>query len=106
MLSVEQLERLEELDRQASSGPWFVNRTDDDWHMTAFVVSQVEDDEEFGEDLTEYNCGKVLAATYIQQPRYAINENHRANAELIAAMRNALPGLLALARQAGPSART
>lgn len=93
-----ELDELQRLHEQASQGPWHTNWIDDDWCMRALVISQTEDDEDLGEDMSEYNNHRILAATLIQQPRYLNNEKYRENAELIVAVRNALPKLLAAAR--------
>jgi hypothetical protein len=48
----------------------------------------------------EWPLGEVVAACLIQEPPYVVpaDERYDENADLIAAMRNALPELLRLAR--------
>ena len=60
------------------------------------------------DQLCDYDVHGVIAATFIQYPEYIIPDDgrDRENAELIAAVRNALPELLRLARIGAESERS
>ncbi|KGM34666.1 hypothetical protein [Inquilinus limosus] len=95
------LDRLVELDRAASPGPWFVRHLDDDHAMSAIAVSIRPDSGEDGSmrDGT-WPLDDVVAACLLQQPRYVDPPDQKwdENAALIAEVRTALPELLRLAR--------
>ena len=93
------LDRLVELDQTATAGPWYVRFMDDDLCMGAIAIG-TEPDVGKNELLVDGAVFGVLAATLIQDPPYIMREDQREqqNAELIVAMRNALPELLRLAR--------
>lgn len=95
------LDRLTELDRAASPGPWFVRHLDDDHAMSAITVSTRPDSGEDGSmrDGT-WPLDVVVAACLLQQPRYVDPPDQKwdENAALIAEVRTALPELLRLAR--------
>ncbi|MBS7695665.1 MULTISPECIES: hypothetical protein [unclassified Chelatococcus] len=95
------LDQLERLAAQATPGPWFVRFLDDIHAMSAVAVATRPatgggKSMRFG----EWPSGEVIAACLIQEPPYVVptDERYDENAALIAAMRNALPELLRLAR--------
>lgn len=111
-MSPEQIAELERLHAAGTSGPWFVCELNDDVAMTALAVTSSAAlgalDEEGGKCHDwPWPAEEIVAATLVQSPRYAVSADRRwrENAELIAAMRNALPELLRLAQLAGEAAR-
>ena len=101
------LDRLDELHRKASSAPWFVRWLDDEYCQTAVAVSTKPDTgahESMRAD--EWPGEEIVAATLVQQPAYVVplDQLWDENAALIAALRNAAPDLIRLAR-IGLSAR-
>ncbi len=93
------LKQLALLNAVATPGPWHIRRMDDDLCCGALAVATTPD----GDDNAPLSDGQlhgVLAATLIQHRDYVVPTDGRSreNAELIAAMRNALPELLRLAR--------
>jgi hypothetical protein len=85
---------LERLAADATPGPWYVGRFDDEHFMSAISIEAYLSNE------TGQARSEVIAATLIQQPRYVDPSDARwsENARLITEMRNALPELLRLAR--------
>ena len=106
-MTPEDLDALEKLDRLASSGPWYVRHMDDDLFMSAVTVSTCPETGRAFETMGMVS-GELVAACYVQHPPYVMpdpeadGEDSRedSNAALIAAVRNALPELVRLARQA------
>jgi hypothetical protein len=95
------LDRLQELDRAASPGPWFVRHLDDDHAMSAVAVSTQPETGDFGSMREgDWPLDVVVAACLLQQPRYVDPPDQKwdENAVLIAEVRTALPELLRLAR--------
>ena len=93
------IDKLGQLDEAATPGPWYVRFMDDNMCMGAIAVG-TEPDHGKNEALVDRAVFGVLAATLIQDPPYMMraDEREKENAELIAAMGNALPELLRLAR--------
>ena len=91
---------LDSLDRAATPGPWYQRSMDDDMCMGACAVATKPNTSGDNDQLCDYWVHGVIAATLIQHPEYVIPADGRSreNAELIAAVRNALPELLRLAR--------
>lgn len=84
---------LDELERTATPGPWFVRQLNDDVCMSAVAVSTQPDSEEGLVDA--WRGEEIVAACLIQDPPYVVPGSHwDENAALIAGMRNALPELL------------
>jgi hypothetical protein len=102
-MDLKALETLALLDRKASAGPWYVRRLDDELCMGALAVS-TRPDTGACESMHAGNWpgGEIVAACTIQSPPYVVPADDRDedNARLIAEVRNALPELLRLARQA------
>ena len=100
-MTLDELEALEALERTASTGPWYVRRLDDEMRMGAVAVS-THPDTGANEDMRSgtWPGSQVVAACLVQSPPYVVpsDNRHEENAELIAAMRSALPDLLRLAR--------
>lgn len=94
------LDRLRTLDQAATPGPWYVRLMDDDLCMGATAIATEPNTSGDNDQLCDYWVHGVIAATLIQYPEYVIPRDgrDRENAELIVAMRNALPELLRLAR--------
>ena len=94
------LESLDALDRAATPGPWFVRAMDDDLCMGAVAISTEPNTSGDNDQLSDYEFHGVIAATLIQHPEYILPKDRRwdQNADLITAVRNALPELLRLAR--------
>jgi len=97
----EDLDALEALERLASAGPWYVRSLDDEMCMGAVAVS-THPDTGLNENMRagSWPGEEIVAACLIQGPPYVIPADDRfeENAELIAAVRTALPELLRLAR--------
>ncbi|CAH1667740.1 hypothetical protein [Chelatococcus asaccharovorans] len=95
------LDQLDGLAAQATPGPWFVRLLDDAHAMSAVVVATTADTEG-GKSMRagEWPSREVVAACLLQAPPYVVpgDDRYDENAALIAAMRNALPELLRLAR--------
>ncbi|MBO9711436.1 hypothetical protein [Sphingomonas sp.] len=89
------------LEKSASSSPWYVRQLDDDVCMGALAVA-LTPDTGLSESMRagDWPGEDVVAACLIQSPPYVVPADDRFedNAKLIAAMRNALPELLRLAR--------
>ncbi len=87
------LAELASLEANATSGPWYVGRFDDEHFMSAISIEAY-----LPGHAGEQRC-EVIAATLIQQPRYVDPSDSKwsENARLIAEMRNALSELLRLA---------
>lgn len=95
------LDRLTELDRAASPGPWFVRHLDDDYAMSAVAVATRPGSGEGGSMRNgTWPLDEVIATCLLQQPRYVDPPDAKwdENAALIAELRTALPELLRLAR--------
>jgi hypothetical protein len=100
-MTKDELENLYNLERKATAGPWYVCQLDDEMCMGAIAVTTTP---EVASNLSmrrgNWPGYDVVAACLIQSPPYAIIEDDKfqENAELIAAVRNALPDLLRLAK--------
>lgn len=99
MITLSDLEELTSLDVAATPGPWYVRDMDDDHCCSATAVSTEPNESDDNDDLLDAAYHGIVAATFIQNPPYVLPEDNRGreNAELIAAMRTALPELLRLA---------
>jgi hypothetical protein len=103
VLQIKDLEHLASLEAAASIGPWFVRFLDDEYCMGAVAVSTRPDTLKHE---AMRNGGwpgeEIVAACLIQQPAYVVpaDDRYDENAALIAALRNAAPELLRLARSA------
>lgn len=95
------LDRLEKLDKAATPGPWFAHNTDDSWFMNAYAVTTSKSEPELDCEPAKPDPS-VVAVTLLQQPNVVCHESTQwhEDAVLIAAARNALPALLAVARAA------
>lgn len=100
-MTLEELEALEALERVASTAPWYVRQLDDEMRMSAIAVS-TRPDTGVNEDMRSgiWPGSQIVAACLVQSPPYVVpgDDRHEENAQLIAAMRTALPDLLRLAR--------
>ena len=70
-----------EVEEKATQAPWYASYPDDEWHMSACVVSTIEDSE------LAYD-GKNVAITLLQQPRYAGDNAYDENTQFIVFCRN------------------
>jgi hypothetical protein len=95
-----ELDRLAQLDATASAAPWHVRYLDDDRCMGAVGIS-TEPDTGKQEDLPSFDYPEpnLLALCLLQWPPHVIPRDRKwdENADLIVAMRNALPELIRLA---------
>ena len=102
-MTIEELAALDRLSEAASPGPWYVRQLDDELCCGACAVSTVPDTGK-NEDMRSgsWPGQEIVAACLIQNPPYVLSADDRfeENAALIAAMRNHLPELLRLARNA------
>lgn len=97
------LDHLEGLLSAATPGPWYVRMLDDEGCMCAVALSTAPPspaDEKISMRWGNWPTEQILGATLIQSPPYA---NHTVgrwdeDAALVAALRNAGPELLRLAR--------
>lgn len=119
-LTDEELAELERLEQAATAGPWYPHATDDEVFMNARYVStepgptmrrvKLSDGEHVidvgkwthdgAQGMADGNkdqaqSDKVVAVTLLQAPRLADPDQCDENTELIAALRNAAPRLLA-----------
>jgi hypothetical protein len=95
------LELLQELDAKASSAPWHVLYADDDVCMNSVLITRNPDKGRISSARDyQWEPEDVVAACLLQSPAVAVSADRRwdENAKLIAAVRNALPKLLRLAR--------
>ena len=100
-MSTIDLTEFAKLAAKATPAPWFVGSFDDEHCMSAIsIVAFI--------DASGRSGSEIIAATLIQQPRYVDPSDQRwgENAELIVAMRNALPELLRLAAIGAKAERT
>lgn len=101
MLTAADIDKLDQLHRAATPAPWYVRFLDNDHAMNAIGIAITPDTGEH-EDMATFDFGgpELLAATLIQAPPYVVSSDGRwhENADLIVAIRNALPELLKLAR--------
>ncbi len=102
-MNIDDLRKLANLERNASPAPWHVRHFDDDACMGAVAIARTS--ETFSNESMRagtWPSEDVVAACLIQSPPYAMVDDDRfeENAELIAAVRNALPELLRLAELA------
>ena len=102
MMTEDQIEALAVLDKLATPGPWYVRHLDDDHCMSAIGIA-TSPDTGTCEGMATFDFAKpeLVAATLIQAPPYVVPSDHRwqENADLIVALRNALPDLVNLARK-------
>ncbi len=95
------LDVLAALDFAATPGPWFIRNLDDEMCQGARAVS-TRPDTGANESMRSgrWPGAEIVAACLIQAPPYVIPADGREeeNSALIAAMRNALPELIRLAR--------
>src|SRR5438552_15852649 len=79
----------------ATSGPWHVRRLDEDHAMNLVAISTTPDDG-VGERWPDFDYGEIVAATLVQEPRYASIADARwdGNAAFIAHAREDVPNLL------------
>lgn len=101
-MTADQLEKLTELEKDASPGPWYVIHPDDDMHMGAVAISlsdRLSDDANMRTGT--WPSDDVIAACLVQSPPYATIRDGKfeANAALIAEMRNNFAELLRLAKK-------
>ena len=101
-MTMDDLDALTSLDAAATPGPWYVRFLDDDHCMNAVAVS-TKPDTRSHESMRSgaWPSEEIVAATLIQAPAYVLPSDDRwnENANLIAAVRSALPELLRLARR-------
>lgn len=100
-MTLKELEALEAPERAASTGPWYVRQLDDEMRMGAIAVS-THPEAGANENMrsSTWPGSQIVAACLVQSPPYVVpgDDRHQENAQLIAAMRTALPDLLRLAR--------
>lgn len=98
----EELDQLAVLSEAATRGPWHVRHLNDEMHQCAYAVS-TKPDTGAGEDMRSgvWPGDEIVAACLIQSPPYVIpsDDKFQENAQLIAAVRTALPELIRLARR-------
>lgn len=100
-MNSDDLEKLAQLDRAATPGPWFVQLLDDDHAMNAVAVCTKAQSGVGGSMRAgTWPLDDVVAACLLQEPRYVDPPDTKwdANAALIAEVRTALPELLRLAK--------
>ncbi|MFR9778558.1 hypothetical protein ACL02O_21225 [Micromonospora sp. MS34] len=99
-ISDAELTEIDTLAQAATPGPWYVRQLDDDWAMSLVAVSTVPDTGR-GERWPDFDHREVVAATLVQQPRYAdvADERWDENAAFIANARRDVPRLVAEVRR-------
>ena len=100
MLTQNDLHALARLDVAATPGPWYVRSMDDDLCCGARAVATKPNTSGDNDDLTASTHHGIVAATSLQHHDYVMPADGKGieNADLIAAVRTALPELLRLAR--------
>lgn len=94
-LTEEELAEIEELAAAATPGPWHVRQLDDNSAMSLVAISTVPDTGN-GERWPHFDHRQIVAATLVQQPRYAdvADERWDENATFIAHARQDIPRLI------------
>ena len=94
-LSDSDLDEIEERADAATPGPWFVRFLDDVHAMSLYAVSTKPDTGEGGR-WPDFEQWTMVAATLVQEPRYADIEDERwiENARFIAHARSDIPRLI------------
>lgn len=100
-MTLDDLNALDALERAATAGPWYVRQLDDELCMGAIAVSthpHAGADESLRSGT--WPGHEVVAACLIQSPPYVVpaDDKWEENAHLIAAVRNAMPDLIRLAK--------
>lgn len=100
-MTLDELNALDTLERAASARPWHVRHLDDELCMGGIAVSTHPDtgaDESMRSGT--WPGREIVAACLIQSPPYVVPADDKwdENANLIAAVRNALPELIKLAK--------
>lgn len=72
-------------------GPWYSRGADDEWSMRAQLITTEEETHAYLED---FDSEKVIALTFLQQPRFADNNQHGAISHFIANARADVPALI------------
>ncbi|MGW2255761.1 hypothetical protein ACWCXH_37280 [Kitasatospora sp. NPDC001660] len=99
-LTDEELAEIEELAQAATPGPWHVRELDDDFAMSLVAIGPVPDTG-LGERWPAFDHHQIVAATFVQQPRYVdvADERWDENARFIASARQDVPRLIAEIRR-------
>ena len=99
-LTEEELDELDEIEKAATPGPWFVRNLDDTAAMNLVAISTVPDTGHV-DRWPEFDHGEIVAATLVQKPRYVdcIDGRWDENAYFIATARNKIPLLIAEIRR-------
>jgi hypothetical protein len=94
-LTNQQLQELLDLAKKATPRPWHVRHLDDSHAMCLTAISTVPDNDK-GERWPEFDCAEIVAATLVQEPRYADIADGRwnENAEFIVAAANSFLSLV------------
>lgn len=100
-LTDDMLDEISERCEMATSGPWFVRWLDDANGMSLITVSTVPGAPLQRDKWPSFDSGEVVAATLVQEPRYAAIRDDRSdeNARFIAACRTDVPMLVAEVRR-------
>jgi hypothetical protein len=100
MVDQQKLEELEALEAAASAAPWHISNINDDLAMSAVAVTKNPSTGREFDAFPEWVAEDIVAACLIQSnARVGVDDKcWQENARLIAAMRNALPELLRLAK--------
>ena len=95
----EDLNALTGIERAATPAPWFVRALNDDACMSGVGIATTPDPLDGDALVGDWPDTGLVAACLLQSPPYIIPDDglYHQNAELIAAMRNAMPKLLRLA---------
>ncbi|MFE5869571.1 hypothetical protein ACFQ6V_13110 [Streptomyces roseifaciens] len=88
LLTDQELAEIDELANAAAPGPWHARFLDDEYAMNLVAVSTVPDTGP-AERRPDFDHGTIVAATLVQQPRYAdvTEERWDENARFIAGAR-------------------
>jgi hypothetical protein len=99
-ISYGELDAIEARAAAATSGPWFVRFLDDEAAMNLVAISTSPDTGR-DERWPEFDCGTIVAATLIQQPRYVDVADDRwdENARFVASARSDVPRLVSEIRR-------
>jgi hypothetical protein len=100
MMNEKRIDEIAALEQAASAAPWHVTELSDDVGMSAVTITKNPSTAREYIAFPEWISEDVVAACLVQSPSLANVDDHRSheNALLIAAMRNALPELLRLAK--------
>jgi hypothetical protein len=94
-ISDEDLKLLLEMGKASTPRPWYLRQLDDTNASSLVAISTVPDTGR-GERWPKFDCGEIVAATLVQEPRYAdiADKKWEENARYIINAANLVPDLV------------